>query len=157
MENFFEKQQVNSTVKTLKPSQLTIFELKFNKNGEMKRDWEIIRTILLKLEEAPTANTVLTPEKIPDFPEQEIAYNMRLLYQAGFIEGIFRESKFGNGAIHAAIATHMTNSGHELLDIIRSEPVWIQIKDTFKSKALDMTFDLVLAVGKKIIAALLDI
>jgi hypothetical protein len=121
----------------------------------MKRDWEIIRAVLLKLEEAPTANTNLTPGKLSEFSEQEVAYNMRLLDQAGYVNAKFLESKSGNGAIHAAIVTNMTNAGHELLDTIRSESVWSKTKETFKSKGLDMTFDLVISVGKKIIESIL--
>lgn len=121
----------------------------------MKRDWEIIRAILLKLEDAPTANTNLTPEKVSEFPAQEVAYNMRLLDQAGYVKGKFLESKSGDGAIAAAIVLHMTNAGHELLDTIRSDTVWEKTKDTFKSKGLEMTFDLVLAVGKRIMEAML--
>ncbi|WP_085314612.1 DUF2513 domain-containing protein [Derxia lacustris] len=121
----------------------------------MKRDWEIIRTVLLKLEEAPTANTNLTPNKLPEYAEQEVAYNMRLLDQAGYVNGKFLESKSGNGAIHAAIVTNMTIAGHELLDTIRSESVWSKTKETFKSKGLDMTFDLVISVGKRIVESIL--
>lgn len=121
----------------------------------MKRDWEIIRTILLRLEEASTANTNLTPGKIPEFPEQEVAYNMRLLDQAGYLSGKFHESRSGSGTINAAIVTNLTNAGHVLLDAIRSETVWEKTKDTFKSKGLDMTFDMVIAVGKKVFESLL--
>ena len=122
----------------------------------MKRDWEIIRAILLKLEEASSPNTNLTPDDLGQYPEQEVAYNMRLLDQAGYIKGKFLESKSGDGAIHAAIVMHMTSYGHELLDTIRNDTVWTKTKDTVKSKGLDMTFDVVIAVGKKIIESLLN-
>ena len=121
----------------------------------MQRDWDIIRAILLKLESAPTANTSLLPNSIPDFSEQAVAYNMRLLNQAGYVAGIFLESSTGDGQISAAIVRHMTHSGHELLDTIRNESVWSKTKDAFKSKGLDMTFDLVITVGKKIMESLL--
>jgi hypothetical protein len=50
---------------------------------------------------------------------------------------------------------HLTHSGHELLDTIRSNTVWSKIKDTFRAKSIEMTFDLVLQVGKKIMEGLL--
>lgn len=121
----------------------------------MKRDWEIIRSVLLALEEAASPNTNLTPAKVTQYPEQEVAYNMRLLDQAGYVTGTFLESKSGDGRIAAAIVTSMTNAGHELLDTIRSDTVWSKTKETFKSKGLDMTFDLVIAVGKRIIGSVL--
>jgi hypothetical protein len=108
--------------------------------------------ILLKLEDAPNANAAITPKAISEYPEQEIAYNMRLLDQGGFIHGKFSE---GNGTIHAAVVRHMTNAGHELLDTIRSETVWAKTKEVFKSKGIDMTFELVISVGKKLMESLL--
>jgi Hypothetical protein (DUF2513) len=122
----------------------------------MKRDWEIIRAVLFKLEESPTANTNLTPAQFPKFPEQEVAYNMRLLDQAGYISGKFLESGSGSGEINAAIVKQMTHAGHELLDTIRSDSVWGKTKDKFKAKGLEMTFDLVTTVGKQIMESLLS-
>jgi len=53
----------------------------------------------------------------------------------------------GDGHIAAAHASRLTNTGHEWLDTIRNETVWRKVQDTFKSKGLEMTFDLVIAVG----------
>jgi len=122
----------------------------------MKRDWEIIRAILLRLESASTPNTYLNAEAIEEFPTQAVAYNMRLLSQAGFIKARILETSTGSGEIGAALAQHLTNSGHELLDTMRSDTVWSKIKDTFKSKGVEMTFDLVLSVGKGVMQGLLS-
>lgn len=122
----------------------------------MKQDWEVIRSILLRLEQAPAANAYLNAEAIAEYPEQEVAYNMRLLSQADFIKAEFIESSTGDGAIAAAMANHMTNRGHDLLDTIRNDTVWAKIKEKFKSKGLEMTFDLVLTVGKKVMEEFLS-
>jgi repressor of nif and glnA expression len=122
----------------------------------MKRDWIIIRAILLKLEASPTATTVLKANELTEFAEQEVAYNMRLLHEAGYIKANIIETMSGGGAIAAAIARTMTNSGHELLDTIRSDTVWEKIKDRFSANGLEMTFDLVLLTGKKIIEAMIS-
>ncbi len=121
----------------------------------MVKNWIIIREILLKLEAAGTPNTVLCAENLPPFDEQEVAYNMRLLKEAGYINGNILESSEGDGLIYSAVATSLTNNGHELLDTIRNDTVWKKIQETFKTKGLDMTFDLVTAVGKKIMESLL--
>ena len=52
----------------------------------MTRNWEIIREILIKLETTTTANTNLNANSFIGFVEQEVAYNMRLLNDAGYIE-----------------------------------------------------------------------
>ena len=122
----------------------------------MKRDWEIIREILIRLEAANAPNTYLNAEAISQYPTQEVAYNMRLLSQAGYIKAKILETSTGTGEIGAALAMHLTNSGHELLDTMRSETVWSKIKEAFKSKGVDMTFDLVLTVGKKVMEGMLS-
>ena len=121
----------------------------------MKKNWEIIREILLRLEAASTPNTYLNAKAISEFPVQEVAYNMRLLNQAGYINAKILESHSGSGEIEAALAIHLTNTGHGLLDTIRNDSVWSKITDTFKSKGLEMTFDLVITVGRKIMESIL--
>lgn len=49
----------------------------------------------------------------------------------------------------------LTPKGHDLLDSIRNESVWMQVKERFQSKGLDMTIDLVMTVGKKVIESML--
>ena len=122
----------------------------------MKKDWDIIRAVLLRLEAASTPNTYLNADAIEEFPFQAVAYNMRLLGQAGYIKVKILETSTGTSEIGAAMALHLTNSGHELLDTIRSDTVWSKVKEKFKTKGLEMTFDLVLSVGKKVMEELMS-
>lgn len=121
----------------------------------MTKNWTIIRAILLRLEAASTPNTFLNAKDVAPFPEQDVAYNMRLLQEAGYINAKFQESSSGDGRILSALAKSLTNAGHELLDTIRSDTIWGKVQETFKTKGLDMTFDLVMAVGKKAMETLL--
>ncbi|MFN3987599.1 MAG: DUF2513 domain-containing protein [Rhodocyclaceae bacterium] len=121
----------------------------------MNRDWTITRAVLLKLEAAPTANTNVRAVDLPEFDEQEVAYNIRLLWQAGYIDGNVLDSSDGDGRILDAIARSLTNRGHDLLDTIRQNSVWTRIQDRFRSSGLDMTFDLVQSVGKSILERML--
>lgn len=116
----------------------------------MKKNWLIIRDILLRLEATDTPNAVVNAIHLPQYPEQEVAYNMRLLSEAGYIKANILESKSGDGRIASALARSLTNAGHDLLDTIRNDTVWSKIQDTFKAKGIDMTFDLVITAGKKI-------
>lgn len=122
----------------------------------MIRNWEIIREILLRLEGSDTPNVYVNANSFAEFPEQEVAYNMRLLSEAGYIEARILNSSSGDGKINAAWATRLTNAGHDLLDTIRNDTVWGKVKDKFASTGMDMTFDLVIGVGKKIIEAMLS-
>ena len=122
----------------------------------VKRDWTIIRALLLALEEANTPNAIVRAKDLKQFPEQEVAYTIRLLHEAGHIEAIYQESRSGDGSINSAIARRLTNPGHELLDSIRSDKVWHKIQEKFKTSGLEMTFDLVIMVSKKIMESLLQ-
>lgn len=121
----------------------------------MVRNWEIIRSILLRLENSDTPNLHINSNSFIEFNEQEVAYNMRLLDEAGYIEAKILNSSDGSGKILAALATRLTNAGHDLLDTIRNDTVWVKVKDKFANSGLDMTFDLVIAVGKKIMEVIL--
>lgn len=123
----------------------------------MKRDWNIIRGVLLKLEDAPTPNTTVSSRNFPEFDEQVVAYNMRLLKTAGYVNAMIRESSTGDGLILGAVVKSMTPAGHELLDTIRNDTVWAKVQERFKSQGLDMTFDLVMKVGKKFLADMLGL
>lgn len=122
----------------------------------MIKNWEIIREILVRLEESLTPNTELNAKIISAFPEQDVAYNMRLLHDAGYISAVFLETDGAEGLINFAHAKHLTNAGHELLEIMRNKTVWGKVKETFKTKGLEMSFDLVTTVGKKIMETILS-
>jgi len=122
----------------------------------MTRNWEIIRDILLRLESANTPNAYVNAKCFDGLPEQEVAYNMRLLHDAGCIEAKIMNSSSGDGKINAALAIRLKNTGHDLLDTMRNESVWHKVKEKFTSSGIDMTIDLAVSVGKKIVEAMLS-
>lgn len=123
----------------------------------MVRDWDIIRAILLKLEAGQTARLAVQPSHIEGFEPQEVAYNLALMKDAGLIEAMVHYSSEGDGGIAIACALGMTWEGHELLDSIRNESVWFDVKKRFREKSLDMTVDLVMKVSGSLIAAALGL
>ena len=82
---------------------------------------------------------------------------MRLLSEAGYIKANILDSSEGDGLIAAALARRLTNSGHELLDTIRADSLWNKIKEIFKTQGIEMTFELVVAVGKKLMEQALGV
>ncbi len=122
----------------------------------MIRDWEIIRAVLVRLENSNTPNAVVDANDFPELQNQEVAYNMRLLRDAGIIKAVIVESNFPDGKIGTAYATELTNNGHDLLDTMRSDTLWNKIKEKFESKGLEMTFELVLSAGKSLGEAILN-
>ncbi len=121
----------------------------------MTRDWEIIRAILIRLEESTTPNSVVNMKDFDGIDEQAVAYNMRILKDAGCIEANISETFTGDNLIGAAIARRLTPKGHDLLDTMRNETVWNQVKSKFQSKGVDMTIDMVISVGRRVVESML--
>lgn len=121
----------------------------------MKRNWEIIREILLELEGKKLPNERVNAKDFSAHDFQEVAYNMNLLIESGFVKGGCKFSSQGDDTIIIAYIERMNSKGHDLLDTIRSNALWTKIKDKFLSKGIDMTCDSVLLVGKKIAESIL--
>ncbi|MEG9531612.1 DUF2513 domain-containing protein [Mannheimia indoligenes] len=117
----------------------------------MKRNWDLIRKILLKLEEKADSTSWLESTDIKGYDAKTVAYHYKLLNNARLIEAIdvssLEEEDFS--------ATSLTWQGHEFLDKIRNDSVWNKVKSTVQSKSLDLSFDVTKTVATKIIAAMI--
>ncbi len=121
----------------------------------MDRDWNVIREILLKLEQSETANSNLNAKDLNDYEEQNVAYNMRLLDDDKCIIAMIIDTHDGSGKIGSATAERMTNKGHDLLDTIRNDNIWRKIKEHFYRAGINMTIDLVITTGRHIIESII--
>lgn len=119
----------------------------------MRRDWDLIRTILLRVEESSSGKEVSSNE-LKSADEGAVAYNMLLLIKAGLAEGGGRDDTVPN-ALPYAFIHRLTWAGHELLDGIRGDTVWNRIKATAKEKGVDLTFDAIKVIAKIVIEGLL--
>jgi hypothetical protein len=124
-------------------------------NRIMTRDWDRIRAILVRLEESSTPNSIVNMKDIDGIVKQTIAYNMPVLRNEDCIAANIHETSTDDNLIGAAIARKLTPKGHDLLDSIRIETLWNQIKDKLQFKGLHMTIDMVSSVGKRIMQSML--
>jgi hypothetical protein len=111
----------------------------------MKRDWDLIRKILIAAEEKEPGKH-LGNDEIKDYDPQLVATHMDLLHDAGYID-----ARFVRSTSLSAIVLKVTYSGHDLLDTMRSESAWTGIKNMAKSKGLELTFEVVKQIGKFVI------
>lgn len=112
----------------------------------MKRDWEVIRQVLIAIEE----------DKFDEFVKEAdqtdiVIQNTALLLEAVFLKGSY-EYLFVDDRDKTLDIDGLTWKGHELLDTIRSKPVWEKIKSTALEKGLELTFDVVKVLGAKAVA-----
>lgn len=114
----------------------------------MRLDWECVRAILVATEELEGERDVVAPATLPGFTEDEVVEHIRLLCEAGFIEG------FPKGP-RPMFSKRLTWSGHELLATLRSKELWSQIKLTAKERSLALSFEVVKALASRLINTLI--
>lgn len=92
----------------------------------MKRDMDLIRELMLKLESYPKRSfeVIQVRPEVPDvlhvdgFDESQLAYHLDLIEEAGFIETMDSPSYF----------SRLSWAGHDFLDSVRSPDVWDKTK-----------------------------
>ena len=119
----------------------------------MKRDWELIRKILIKLEDLGSTTSVLNPSDIEGYDQELVSYHIKLLIEAGLIEG--KCTKSLSAPLHC-VAFRLTWDGHELLDQIRNRSVWNRIVEMARERGLDLSFEVVKVAAKTAITQLLS-
>ena len=118
----------------------------------MKRDWELIREVLIRLDEKGAQTHALKSEDFGEENRGEIVYQVELLKEAGLVDASIIKTMSEPPDF---VAFRLTWNGHELLDAIQDETVWNRTKDSFISKGLSMTFDLVKSVAISIATEIL--
>ena len=116
----------------------------------MKRDWDVVRKILLKLEEIGNTTSRLESSEVNGYDPELVSYHMQLLDEAGLIKARCRQHRPLN-----CVALSMTWKGHEFLDQIRQDTVWNKVKGEAREKGLDLSLDVIIALAKSIIASML--
>jgi hypothetical protein len=84
----------------------------------VKRDNDLIRSLLLEFESADRATLIFPDYAGKDSIYSKRHYHVQLLCDSGFL---CREGKSGY---------RISNSGHDFLDAMRDEGIWKKTKDT---------------------------
>jgi hypothetical protein len=121
----------------------------------MKRDWDVIREVLIEVEALDTHTRDKAEYSIERRKPSETdakAEQALLLHKAGFIAGI-DASTFDGPAV---MAPELTWAGHELLETMRSKPVWERIKKIAADKGIELSFDAVKLLAAQALAAVIS-
>jgi len=121
----------------------------------MKRNWDTIRQILVKVEECTLPTEIVRLGDFQKADAAEVSYHMALLIDAGLVEG--HMSKTIGPEVKDFFAYKLTWGGHEFLDSIRSDTVWHKTKKLFAEQGISMTFDLVKEGSKKMAFTLIGV
>jgi hypothetical protein len=120
----------------------------------MKRNWDIIREILLATEDIDSKKC-LTLNDFDAARALDISYHVELLEEAGMIYADLSDMCRGEATQFFVI--RLTWDGHEFLDTIRAKSTWDKTKDLISTKGSIMTFDIIKGLGVQIGKAALDL
>jgi len=117
----------------------------------MKRDMDIVKRVLLAIEEKYVDVALHDGELgIEDLGLEVVAYHCDILYEHGLIS-TYKPYYVGDG-IYAFGVGRLTWDGHDFLDKIRDESNWERIKKAINDNKLPMTIEVVKDVAKAFIA-----
>ena len=109
----------------------------------MKRDMDLIRRVLLEIEESDEwLPGAITYEEVDD---ELVSYHVKLLYEAGLIDAIDMSTNTLKWQ-----ARTLTWQGHEFLDSARDDTRWESAKATIFSRIGSLPFDLLKEVLSQI-------
>lgn len=115
----------------------------------MKRNWDLIRKILIEVEEL--GNTQSVVEHVDGTDSEAVSYHIHLMIDSGLVEG---QCSQGMDGPLRCFASALTWEGHEFLDKIRSATMWNKIKSVVREKSLPMTFDVIKAAAAYAVTAI---
>ena len=114
----------------------------------MKRDFELIRKLLIFFVDKPSGEHVDLPDVGGDWSETEVKYHLVLLYQAGFLNCEPLKSGSSDRVIRV-VPFDLTWDGHEFLAKIRNEGVWQKVQGVVTSKGGTLAFAVINQLATK--------
>ncbi|GAB5533852.1 MAG: DUF2513 domain-containing protein [Rubricoccaceae bacterium] len=110
----------------------------------MKRDFDVIRDLLLEIEQKTTLNEVVDYYQLgedDDATETQV-YHAKLLLEAGYANG--------NDDGPGAMIFSLTWAGHDLLDTIRDDTVWRKTKEKVSKGVASTSIEIIKGVAEGI-------
>jgi len=104
----------------------------------MKRNLNLIRKILLDIENAPPGKVISASNfDYEEFEELIIAEHLKLLLDAKFLEGKFMQDFLSNGSIEIFCSIYrLTWDGHEFLANAKNDTIWKKVKSQAEEKGV---------------------
>jgi Hypothetical protein (DUF2513) len=102
----------------------------------MKRDMDLLRALLLKIEEMPySGGHLMGSIQIPGHTDEEVCYHAQLAQDEGFII-----AKFLKPTTYFAVE-RLTAEGHTFLDLARDDTRWGRAKEKVEGATGTLTIE----------------
>ena len=102
----------------------------------MKRNLNLIRKILLDIENAPPGKVISASNfNYEEFEELIIVEHLKLLVDAKFLEGnVIEDSLFDGSIVSACFIHRLTWDGHEFLANAKNDTIWKKVTSQAEEK-----------------------
>ena len=122
----------------------------------MKRDLDLLRKMLLRIEELDSTKSKITINSFSDLCDYPplISLHIELLIDDGFIE---TSEPIYRGPISDYWIYRLTSSGYDYLDAIRNPSIWQSTLNKIESVGGSVTLDIVKSIAVSIIKSHLGI
>ena len=116
----------------------------------MKRDMDLVRLILLKIEEE-YVSTAIYNLKVDTYDMATVAYHCKIMHEAGLISDYKAQS--ADGEIYSFCVSSLSWEGNDYLDKVRDNSIWKKTKDAITHKGLPLIIDTIKTVSTAFITA----
>ena len=114
----------------------------------MKRDMDLIRNLLMRIEEFPSKidDNYDYTMNFKGYKNQEINFHLNLLKDAVYIDGIIQKSIINKHISINYETLELSWKGYEFLDLARDNTIWKKAKKTIADKIQTGSFEVLMAV-----------
>ncbi len=116
----------------------------------MKRDMDLIRKIMLKIEEEYRSSAIINLS-IDGYDRETVAYHCRILNDAGFVSDY--EGRYASDQLYMFWVGPLTWEGNDFLDKIRDDGIWYKTKEVITKKGLPLIVDTIKTIANSFITA----
>ena len=127
----------------------------------MKLNYELIRNLLLVAEDQEN-NSSLSQKELDEFIEKfdytfdELTYHLKRLEEADYVNITIGNS---SNQVYVYVLNYITWNGHQFLDTIRSDKVWVtskKVADDLKVKSISAFTQIAFQVASNLITTYLS-
>lgn len=119
----------------------------------MKRDMDLVRLILLKIEEEHRAG-LLHDLSIGGYDNDSVAYHCQMLHEAGFLAAF--TARYADNTVLFFSVGPLTWEGNEFLDRIRDDSIWSKTKRSIKDSGLPMVLEAIVKVSGAVLSSMIE-
>lgn len=119
----------------------------------MKRDMDLVRLILLEIEDK-YSSTAIYDLAVDGYDTETVAYHCKILYEAGLISDY--KAQYADNEIYVFGVGSLTWGGNNFLEKIRDDSQWKKVKETITKKGLPLVVDTIKSVANALISATVE-